>query len=89
MTMESIKSVRLTATAAFRTTKLWYADANTLNGEIKTIFKDGFLHKALSNPFRRKRRANGETRYLNRREEHENSTQYDAWGIQPTKEFYP
>lgn len=36
--------------------------------------------ETLANPFRRKRRANGETRYLNRREEREHITLYDRAG---------
>lgn len=36
--------------------------------------------ETLANPFRRKRRANGSTRYLNERETREHSGKYDRAG---------
>jgi len=50
----------------------------------KTFNRYDKLRETLANPFRRKRRANGETRYLNKRQERENSTLYDRSGNMKT-----
>lgn len=42
--------------------------------------------ETLANPFRRKRRANGETRYLNKRQERMHSQAFDRAG-NPTGEL--